>query len=252
VGVTDHQAIITRFVEANTRNARLHVVPIGLDADYTFLADLALRSGGSFTPLDPADGRLALRLERLYDLVGHSLVRDVEATLAGIDAVDVRPRVLPDLAEDRCLRVLFRANWTGADDLTLRVAGRDADGPVSLEFSFPRPAVLERPAVSALWGRAQVDDLLSLERMGAASRSAVVENATAFRQLSPYTSWVIVDSAQSALAQDAAGAASGTRYASGSGASGPGQGTTQTPGLGAPVLAAAVLLVAWAARRRQR
>ncbi|MEA3136213.1 MAG: Ca-activated chloride channel, partial [Thermoplasmata archaeon] len=55
VGVTDHREIIERAMEANHREAPIHVVPIGLDADQTFLADLALRSGGAFVDVGEPD-----------------------------------------------------------------------------------------------------------------------------------------------------------------------------------------------------
>ncbi|MEA3203370.1 MAG: Ca-activated chloride channel [Thermoplasmata archaeon] len=289
-GVTDHQRIIQRFVDGNARHARLHVVPIGLDADYTFLADLALRSGGSFTPLDPGDGQLALRLGRLYDVLGHPLLRDVEVTLSGVPVADVRPRALPDVAVDQCLHVAFRADWSGQAGLRLTVTGRDAAGPVHQEFSIARSAVAVRPAVAALWGRAQVDELLAQEHAGEATRAAVVANATQYRQLSPYTAWVIVDSqappppagandagalggaSASALSGTASAtgqpsstqAASGTRVASPYGtvrsvadhaanqaATGAVAHTTNaTPGLGLAALLAVALLAALASRRR--
>lgn len=277
-GVTDTHLIITRARDANDRHAAIHVVPIGLDADAIFLTDLALSSGGSVTPMDPSDPLLGARLERLYDTVGHALVGDVNVTAVGAQAWS---EPLPAVAEDACLHVPLRADLTG--DVVLHLTGVGASGPVDTDFRFHPADVRVEAAAANLWGHAEVERLLSKERIDGTSaelRKSIVTAAVLTQQLTPYTSWVIAEQvspvqlmfsgpvdnaggppmAQFALATSTMSA---TSYASGTNskialadqdvdASAVGSGTSapQTPGLGIGMLALAVLGVALLLRRR--
>lgn len=209
-GVTDHDQIIERFITANTRRAAIQVVPIGLDADTTFLADLALRSGGTFTPIDPSEPPVALRLGRLYDVLGHATLRDVSVRVQGLDGLEILPDPLPAIYEDGCLTLNMRGKAAADGIVSVEVSGRRAEGtaqvPATQTFAFAADAVPVDAAAERAWASAFVGDLLSQERVEGESdalRATILAEAVRLRQVTPYTAWVIAEAVPGVPAAEA-------------------------------------------------
>jgi Ca-activated chloride channel family protein len=270
-GVLAHDEIIERAMASNLREAPIHVVPIGLDADHTFLADLALRSGGAFVDVGAPDALMSDHLGRLMQVIAGAVVKDPVLTVSGLQVEGtILPRVLPPLYAESCLDVRFRGNGVGP--IRMKLSGTGASGPVVHESTFTFSDIPVEPAVAALYGRAVVADLLAIERLepSPALRAAIIANATALSQLTPYTAWVLADESPRVPAAGGAptGAATGTM--TGSAASqtsyvGIGGGSqqqpldgggekddsdNQTPGPGWLLLVAVVVAVGLALRRR--
>lgn len=253
VGVTDHANIIERARNANTREAPIYVVPIGLDADYTFLADLALGSGGAYTNIGSVGTDYSEHLGRLLTNLGHPVATGVELTLKGAPGATILPRVPGPIHADACLPVSVVGQIP--DGAALEVKATTAAGIWSQ--TYPLASVAEMPEAANVAGKAVIDDLLSQERQGSPLRQAIIENATALLQLTPYTAWIVVDPAPAPVPEagaDSAATGSGTQtssystsYAPGStatvGASSSMTSTTPGPALGLVVLAA--LWLAW-------
>lgn len=193
-GVTDANAILARFQEANTMHASLHAVVIGADADQAFLHDLALASGGTALVMDPDEGDLAGRLASFYDRIDQPVATSLAANITGPAVQAMLPDPLPTLYRDGTLQLLLRADWSAATPLQLQLAGLGGDGKVAESFTFDPSAVAVRPEVCSLWGRAAVDTLLAQERAEGTSQElqdAIRDNGTLYRIASPYTSWII-------------------------------------------------------------
>lgn len=293
VGVTDHAQIIADAKAANTRHAPVIVVPIGLDADQTFLADLALRSGGAFVDPGAPDATLSDHLTRLAEVLAGAVVMKPSLAVENATVERMLPTTLPPLYAESCLDVRFRAQATGAGPVTLRLSGTGASGAVSSEASFAVEAIPVLPAVRSLWGQAVVAELLAEHRVepSEALRQSIILNATAYSQLSPYTAWVLTDSAPApeptagqvagapglgaggsgsaasgsstpsySQAPGTVGSGGNVAYDQGNGASGPGgqakgaddADSNSTPGAAPALVAAGLALAAWAARRRAR
>lgn len=197
-GVTDPSAIVDRMVQANRREAAVHPIAIGLDADDSFLADLAARSGGTLTELDPG-AALQAELGSFYASLGDPILTDVEVDVRGVEHGVVLPRVLPPLYRDDTLTVLFRANLSqvsAGSGVTLTLSGTGTTGPVTASFPFPLAQVPVVGEVRNLWGQALVADLLGRERVNGTSpglRHAIVQSAVHYGVVTPYTSWVVVE-----------------------------------------------------------
>lgn len=209
-GVKDHDQIIERFIAANTRRAAIQVVPIGLDADTTFLADLALRSGGTFTPIDPSEPPVALRLGRLYDVVGHPTLRDVSVRVQGLEGLEMLPDPLPAIYEDGCLTLTMRGKAATDGIVSIEVSGRRAEGagqvPATQTFAFAADAVPVDAGAERVWASAFIDDLLSQERVEGETdplRATILAEAIRLRQVTPYTAWVIAEAVPQGPDEDA-------------------------------------------------
>ncbi len=193
-GVTDHQEIIKRAKAANTRHAPIVVVPIGLDADYTFLADLALNSGGTYVDVGTPTDATSHHLTRLAEILAHPVMAAPRLTVDGIDVELLLPRVLPPVFEEDCHDIRLRGDAT--DDITLTLDGTGATGPMHATATFKLQDIAVEPAVRSLWGQAFVADLLSQERADPDNdklHDQVVDAAILFRQLSPHTAWILTD-----------------------------------------------------------
>lgn len=192
-GITDHTMIVDRMVDANHRGAAVHVLAIGLDADDTFLEDVAAKSGGSLLVLDPSDD-LQDRLADFYTSLEDPILTDVTITIKGATARDLLPQPLPALYRDGTLRAAFRADLRSATTLTVTMSGVSSDGRETHTFSFKLSDAPVVPEVEQLWGQAKVEALLSDERLDgydASRRGTIIEYAETYGVVTPYTSWVI-------------------------------------------------------------
>lgn len=223
-GYTDPQGIVRRLVANNDHDAAFHMLAIGLDADDTFMEDIALATGGSLTVLDP-DIDLQDRLSTFYATLDDPVLTDIQIEVLAPESTDLLPRRLPALYADGTLRFSFLTDLDALDadePLRIRITGVGASGTVTHLIEAPVDQIAPQPLAGLLWGRAQADDLLSRERAGDAevTRDQIVEHAILYRIVTPYTSWVIVkpetaeESTESADgSDDEAAAADATLYA---------------------------------------
>lgn len=252
-GIQDHRQIIDRFRAANTRPSTIHVIPIGLDADQTFLADLAAESGGVFVPIGGTGVGLGPQLQRVLDVVGHTLVENVTVEVPGFVTVGA---VASPVYEDGCLAVFVEGDLQPGQALEIKVSGRDDGGADVQTFAIPADALTVAPGVGGLHGRAVIDGMLADGRSGGSTvdlKAAITENATRLQQLSPYTAWIIAEE-QPVEASAAVEGAVGRLASQAGGAPAQGhavyQGSSQSsPGAGILIIGL-VMLVAATQRRR--
>lgn len=194
-GVTQPDRIVERAHASNEREAGIHPIAIGLDADRSFLKDLAMRTGGHLVETTP-DGNLASRLEGYYEELSDPLATDLSIRVEGVPHGEVLPRVIGSIYRGDTLALVMRADLSEVDEVTVHVEGRTPDGPFDRTFAVDAGGISVDPAVARLWGQARVEALLSTERMEGTRpdlRQAIVDNATRYGVVTPYTSWVVVE-----------------------------------------------------------
>ncbi|MDJ0975258.1 MAG: VWA domain-containing protein [Planctomycetota bacterium] len=100
------------------RRPRLAVLGIGVDVDAALLDRLARASGGTATYARPFRSTIP-DLRRLYERVRHPMLTDPELRIEGIDASDVLPERLPDLARGGTIVVTGRYGRDGRAEIEL-------------------------------------------------------------------------------------------------------------------------------------
>lgn len=192
-GITDGPSIVSRMVAANAAGAAVHVLAIGLDADDTFLEDVAAESGGTLNLLAPDDD-LQERLAGFYASLEDPLVTGVQVTIDGVETQDLYPKVMPALYKGSTLLIAFRADLTTAETVSIRLQGVSPAGAVDETFVFNTTAIGALAEADRIWGSMHVAALLAQERTLGTSpelRGEIIEAAKEHGIVTPYTSWII-------------------------------------------------------------
>ena len=192
VFVTDGQvantAELLALVRRDIADARLFTVGIGHGVNSQFLSDMArLGRGSSVLIADLA--QVAGRMNELLTELTSPVLHDIE--LHWPNPVEALPARIPDLYTGQPLVLAARMDRLAGD---LLINGFSDAQP----WQQVVPLETFRPAsgVAAHWGRQAVQRLLDQRLAGADPeqiRAQVVELATEYQLLSPYTSLVAVD-----------------------------------------------------------
>jgi len=153
--------------------------------------------GESFVLLD--DDPVEATVDRLFATVSRPALTDVTLHWDGVTVRDVTPARVPDLFADRPIVLTGRYDQPGTGTLTLRgmLAGSPYEEtlPVDLRSGGGDAS---HPALSFLWARRRIDDLMDEHTFAAPdARSPIEERVTELaldhHLMSAFTSFVAVD-----------------------------------------------------------
>ncbi|MBI3832270.1 MAG: tetratricopeptide repeat protein [Planctomycetes bacterium] len=175
-------------------HARFIGVGLGRAVDAAVMSELARKTGGFYWPLKAEEG-----LDEAAFLLGLSLQTPLlEAPVFTADegAFDqIYPRQMPSLlpGHEVFLHARMAAKPAGAP-VKLAFSGMFQGKPLTRSYAMKLPDDLAvDPAVGRFWARAMLDDLLTATQT-AEVRKAIVDLAQAWTLMSPYTSFLVLES----------------------------------------------------------
>ncbi len=177
-------------------DARIYCLGVGTSVNHYLLRELADIGQGAYTYVRP-DGDAAAAVDRFNDWVTRPFLTDLEVDWGSLAVEDIRPERLPDLHSGQTLTVVGRYLWEGRDTVVVRgrIGGRPWES--SLDVVLPEMSG-SHEALGSVWARERIREL-TLGATGKARRDIEMQAtslALAFRLMSPYTSFVAVDSSQ--------------------------------------------------------
>ncbi|MBI4926174.1 MAG: VWA domain-containing protein [Anaerolineae bacterium] len=179
-------------------DARVFTFGIGSSVNRALLAQMARQGRGAAEFLQSNED-IEGAVIRFQDKVSFPVMTDVHLEAAGGQVWDVLPERLPDLYLGQALEVCGKVRWKGAAAVRLTLTGKVAGKTVRLPVELPVNRV-EDAALSRLWARARVDDLVEQMQLGLLNaehtRAAVIELALAHRLVTEYTAFVGVADGQ--------------------------------------------------------
>ncbi len=177
-------------------DARVFCLGVGTSVNHYLLRELAEIGHGAYTYVRP-DGDAAAAVDRFNDWVTRPFLTDLEIDWGSLSVEDIRPERLPDLHSGQTLTLVGRYLWEGRD--TVIVRGRMGGRPWESSLDVVLPERSEsHEALGSVWARERIRELM-LGATGKARRDVemqVTSLALAFRLMSPYTSFVAVDSTE--------------------------------------------------------
>ena len=191
-GITDPDSILRAVEAAAPERTQVFTFGVGFDVDTVLLDALASRLVGTSHYVTPEE-RVDTEVARLFERISTPVLTDVEITFEGVEVAAVAPAAVRGVFLDA--QTLVTGRYLDTGDAEIVVRGLTADGERELIFpvTFPERASLD-PAVAQLWAQQRVADLLTEARIGGASTALVeeiVEIATAFGIVTPYTSYLV-------------------------------------------------------------
>jgi Ca-activated chloride channel family protein len=193
-GYVGVEAQAFRLVRERLSEASCFAFGIGSSVNRGLIEALARAGQGEPTVvLKPGDAKAAA--DRLERIIAAPVLSQIRWSAENLDLRDVLPGALPDLLAERPVTLLGRYRGTPGGKIVL--TGQSATGPyrreIDLSAAEPRG---ENGPLRFLWARRWVELLLDEEHLGAAKEieEAITEIGLAHHLLTPYTSFVAVDS----------------------------------------------------------
>lgn len=175
--------------------ARLFTFGIGPSVNRALLQQMARIGRGTAEFLQLTED-IEGAIIRFQDRVAFPVLTDLVLQVSGGRAWDVYPVMLPDLYVGQPLEILGRLKAEPGKAVSLTVAGRVGQKDVTLQAELPAGAG-EEPALSRLWARARVDDLIEQVSSGGRAahktREEVIGLALEYNLVTPFTAFIAID-----------------------------------------------------------
>jgi Ca-activated chloride channel family protein len=209
VGVQDPAEITAAVSRAADANVRLFSFGVGYDV-HTFLLDQIAQEQRGLSEYVAPEEDVTVAVSAFYERVSDPVLSDVTLEVEGAEVYDLQPGALPDLFAGQQLAVLGRYQGDGAARVTL--SGSLNGEPVAHTYTtaFAERAS-EVPAIARLWATRKIGFLLNSIRLEGENQEVVeeiVDLATRFGIVTPYTSFLVEEPG---LALDSEGAANAFR-----------------------------------------
>ncbi len=183
-----------KFVRERLNEANVFAFGIGSSVNRGLIEALARAGQGEpYVVLSPEKARA--EAERLRAVMERPVLSRLEYRFDGFDAREVAPMRLPDVMAERPV-VLF-GKFSGELRGKIILSGRTASGRMERVIEVtPAAARAENAALRVLWARKWVELLEDEQHLGPAQEivDAITDLGLSHRILTPYTSFVAVDS----------------------------------------------------------
>lgn len=193
VGETNVNTILEHVERANDAEARVFAFGVGNDLNAVLL-DRLTEQRGARAYVRPGED-IEVAVSNLYEKIAYPVLGDLRLDVRGVTVENLHPGVLPDLFKGSQVTVFGR--YRGAGTATVVLRGTANGQEQVFEYSADLP---ERERgngyVPRLWATRRVGYLLEQIRLHGESRELkeeVVELATRYGILTPYTSWLVLE-----------------------------------------------------------
>ena len=190
-GIEDTDGIMQVAEVAASERVQLFAFGVGYDVDTVLLDALGGGDFGSSHYVTPEE-RIDSEVQRLFERVSTPVLTDVTIRVDGIDTWDLAPGEISGIFAGN--QVLLTGRYDGSGEATVVVRGNSVEGSERFEYEldFPRRDGSD-PTIAQLWAQRRVADLLTELRIEGPRDSLVeeiVEIATRFGIVTPFTSYL--------------------------------------------------------------
>lgn len=187
-GEQNETVIVDSMLRWNSANVPIYPITVGEEVSISLMRNLAKRSGGFLTEI-ASDDSIAVLVGDHLRRISMPHLTDLALDYGGLQALDVQPAVLPNVAVGGRVVQSGRYEHGGIFPVTLTGRVMSADFRLTKDVNFGDPANSNR-AVARLWARARVDALLEeIGRVGERKElvDAVIALSLQFDILTKYT-----------------------------------------------------------------
>ncbi len=194
VGQTDIKKILDNAAERRGRDTRLFTFGIGEEVNTHLLDRLAMDGGGTSHYVRP-DEDIEAAVSALYGQVAHPVLTGVKLDMATARPYALVPGRVPDLFKGGQLVLVGR--YRGDGDSLIRLTGTFAGSEKRYDFEgrFPERQP-DNAFLAPLWAHRQVGVLLDQVRLEGETqglKDEIVQLATRYGIVTPYTSYLVVE-----------------------------------------------------------
>ncbi len=199
VGETSPQRIVDNSHRASTSGVRLFTFGVGYDVNTNLLDRLASENGGVADYVEPRED-LEIKVSNFFTKVNNPVLTDLHLDMGGVDTDLVYPRSLPDLFKGSQITLIGRYRSPAElSNVQLRLEGRASGRERTFAYEGLRFPIREtkNDFLPRLWATRRVGWLLEQIRTNGEQRELrdeIVELGTRYGIVTPYTSYLAVES----------------------------------------------------------
>ncbi|MCB9551283.1 MAG: VWA domain-containing protein [Myxococcales bacterium] len=193
-GLRDPKAILAAM--PSHTHSRVFVFGVGHDVNAHLLDQIAERTGGASTYVDPGEP-IDVKVAALYDSLSHPVLADVKLDFGGLTTTAVHPDAIPQLFRGQ--EILIVGRYTGGGRHTLTLGGVIDGAPErhAITVDFPTAATThDTHFVATLWATRRIGELLRKLRLDGPDEATVAEVVELSRRhgiLTEYTAFLSTD-----------------------------------------------------------
>jgi Ca-activated chloride channel family protein len=214
INVTEPDEILKNVANKNTRRVRLFVFGVGHDVNTRLLDLLAEQNRGTRDYVEPGED-LELRLSSFYRKVADPVLADLTLTFTALSVYDLYPPKLGDLFSGSELVVVGRYSGAGNRAVELTGTRRGQTERFVYETTFPSES-RANDFLPRLWATRKIGYLLDEMRLHGENKElkdTVVQLATKYGIVTPYTAYLVTEPDRVAWHRGRAGGRGGTNVA---------------------------------------
>lgn len=176
-------------------DARLYTVAIGSAPNFFLATKMAQFGRGTFTQIAD-NNEIQEQMSKLFESIESPVLTDVAVSFEGVKVADVYPERPPDLFSRQPLMIYGRI--TSGHIGRVHLSGNEGNRHYESVLAFDATASSFHPAITTLWARQRVEELMdqwrkSDEKGQAEFRTTIVAHAIRYRLVTRFTSLVAVE-----------------------------------------------------------
>ncbi len=194
MGLQDTAAILDATRQTTPGRTQLFAFGVGFDVNTVLLDSLTREFVGTSHYVTPAES-IDREVSTLFEQISSPVLTDVEIEIIGGDVTAVAPEITTGIFAGT--QTLLTGRYGDPGNVTVRVTGNSEAGPETFTYELSLPSLATSdPSIAQLWAQQRIADLLTELRLEG-SRPELVEEivdiATRFGIVTPFTSFLAVE-----------------------------------------------------------
>jgi Ca-activated chloride channel family protein len=204
VDETNVTRIVDNVRQARTPGVRLFTFGVGYDVNTALLDKLAAENGGVADYVEPKED-LEVKVSNFFAKINYPVLTDLHLDMAGVETDLLYPRNLPDLFRGTQLTLIGRyKNPSGSEDVGLTLTGTSGGRTRTFIYNNLRFPLREEKNdfLPRLWATRRVGWLMEQVRSNGEQkelRDEIVDLGTRYGIVTPYTSYLALESETDAV-----------------------------------------------------
>jgi Ca-activated chloride channel family protein len=207
VGETNPQRIVENARNQKREGVRLFTFGVGYDVNTVLLDKLATENGGTSDYVEPKED-LEVKVSNFFAKVNYPVLNDLSIDWGGVETDLTYPRELPDLFRGTQVTLIGRyRNASDLKNIRLRLSGKTNNQTRGFAYEnlrFPANSD-DNDFLPRLWATRRVGWLMEQIRANGEQkelRDEIVDLGTRYGIVTPYTSYLALESEQATVTSD--------------------------------------------------
>ncbi|HOL22249.1 MAG TPA: VIT domain-containing protein [bacterium] len=197
IGLTDEDEIIRMVEQKNRKGVRIFVFGIDYEINTHLLDRIAEISSGYRDYVTPEED-IEIKITSFYEKIRYPVLSNIRIKINALNTYSTYPKKIPDLFKNSQIVITGRYKKGGSTEIILEgiVEGKKKSFEYNISFPHINPA---NEFIPHIWAAQHIGYLLDEVRLNGENKEVkeeIIEVATRYGIITPYTSFLIVEDEQ--------------------------------------------------------